>query len=407
MLLAGPVHADPIELFPVPVPPADRPQTVWNFPELSAVPETFPAEGKDLPRDGEIRPVFYAGEPYRGKPTRIFAWIGVPAHGPGEKLPGMVLVHGGGGTAYREWVKLWVARGYAAIAMDTCGAFLHSASAENADRHHNEWSGPTGWGGFAAVDDPVTDQWMYHAVAAVIRGHSLLRSLPDVDSTRIGLTGISWGGIIAEVAAGVDARFRFAAPVYGCGFLGENSFWLTSDMQNMGRVQATRWLTLWDPSQYIGRASMPMLFCNGTNDKHFRPDSWQKTYRTKPGPRTLSLKIRMRHGHPPAGDPAEITVYADSMLRGGAPLPRVIDQGREKDQAWATFSSPVPLAKVELVYTKDTGDWMVREWLSTAVPIAAEATRVEATIPPGVTAYYFNLTDTRGCIVSTEHEEVR
>ena len=33
----------------------------------------------------------------------------------------MVLVHGGGGTAFAEWVKAWTSRGYAAIAMDTCG----------------------------------------------------------------------------------------------------------------------------------------------------------------------------------------------------------------------------------------------------------------------------------------------
>lgn len=64
---------------------------------------------------------------------------------------------------------------------------------------------------------------------------------------------------------------------------------------------------------------MPMLFCNGTNDKHFRPDSWQKTWRLVPVPPasvTLSLKIRMGHGHPPSGDPREITVFADSILAG-------------------------------------------------------------------------------------------
>ena len=80
------------------------------------------------------------------------------------------------------------------------------------------------------------------------------------------------------------------------------------------REKALHWLTLWDPSQYIGGARMPMLYCNGTNDKHFRPGSWQKTYRTQPGPHLLSLKLRMPHGHPPAGDPKEITVFADSLL---------------------------------------------------------------------------------------------
>ena len=32
-----------------------------------------------------------------------------------------LLVHGGEGTAFREWAELWAKRGYAAIAMDLAG----------------------------------------------------------------------------------------------------------------------------------------------------------------------------------------------------------------------------------------------------------------------------------------------
>jgi len=92
--------------------------------------------------------------------------------------------------------------------MDTCGAFLTSARTIEQHRQRNEFSGPPGWGGLDRVNEPIEDQWMYHAVAAVIRGHSLLRSQPEVDAARIGITGISWGGIITNVVAGVDARDR-------------------------------------------------------------------------------------------------------------------------------------------------------------------------------------------------------
>ena len=37
------------------------------------------------------------------------------------KTPGIVLVHGGGGTAFANWAQLWAKRGYAAIAMDLAG----------------------------------------------------------------------------------------------------------------------------------------------------------------------------------------------------------------------------------------------------------------------------------------------
>ena len=392
------------EVFRVPVPAPGTLQSTWDTVQLFAVPRFEPAETGTLPRAHEIRAVFFDGEPFRGKPTRVFAWIGVPAVRNG-KIPGVVLVHGGGGTAFRDWVALWMDRGYSAIAMDTCGTFLTSASTADVDRHRHERSGPPGWGGFERVDDPVGDQWMYHAVAAVIRGHSLLRSLPQVDPGRIGITGISWGGIITEIAAGVDDRFAFAAPIYGCGFLGENSLWREKQLQAIGRGSALRWLTLWDPSQYIGRAQVPMLFVNGTNDKHFRPDSWQKTYRTKPGQRSVVLKLRMPHGHAPAGDPREVVVFADSITRGGQPLPRIMAQGHEGGIAWARFSSSTPITKAELLYTKDRGEWMARHWDTQPATLDRRAGRAESHIPDGAAAWFLNLTDSRGCIISTEHEE--
>ena len=66
--------------------------------------------------DGSIKPIFYDGLPWRAKPTRVFAWLGIP-EGHNEKVPGIVLVHGGGGTAFKEWVAKWNAHGFAAISI--------------------------------------------------------------------------------------------------------------------------------------------------------------------------------------------------------------------------------------------------------------------------------------------------
>src|SRR5262245_48565085 len=101
------------------VPSAKLPETTpWDLKALSATPR-FEWVDKVAP----VRSVFYAGEPYGGKPTRVFAYYATPAtlakqDAKGEKYPAVVLVHGGGGTAFREWCELWGKRGYAAIAMD-------------------------------------------------------------------------------------------------------------------------------------------------------------------------------------------------------------------------------------------------------------------------------------------------
>lgn len=83
---------------------------------LFALPAWAPAPGYESNGNESIRGIFYDGLPYRGKPTRVFAWYGVPAKTEG-KLPAIILVHGGGGTAFRYWVRLWMERGYAVLAM--------------------------------------------------------------------------------------------------------------------------------------------------------------------------------------------------------------------------------------------------------------------------------------------------
>ena len=68
-----------------------------------------------------IKAFFYDGADYKGKKTKVFAHIGFPEMKQGERVPAVVLVHGGGGHAFPEWIRLWNERGFAAIAMDTTG----------------------------------------------------------------------------------------------------------------------------------------------------------------------------------------------------------------------------------------------------------------------------------------------
>lgn len=369
----------------------------WNLDDL-AKPPTW--EALQRPTASGVKAVFFKGPSFRGKPTRAFAWIGKPEVKAGEKVPGMVLVHGGGGTAFDEWVRLWVQRGYAAIALDTCGQVPVG--------NYGKWvqdaeGGPHGWGGLDQIDWPREDQWTYHAVAKIILAHSLLRSLPEVDPDRTGVTGISWGGYLTCIVAGVDPRFKLAVPVYGCGFYEKTAF--AGALDKLGPERARRWLNWWDPSVYLASAKMPILWVNGSNDFAYTLDAMQLSYRLPKGPRTLCIRLRMPHGHGGAGEnPEEIRAFSDNILKGGPPLPRVAGQGREEKTAWASFTSSVPVVKAELNYTRDTGPWQEREWV--AVPARLAKERIEADLPAGTRVYYLNLFDDRGRVVSTEHQEL-
>lgn len=353
----------------------------------------------ERPASSEVKAITFSGLPFRGKPTRVFAWLGIPKLENGQKAPAMVLIHGGGGTAFDEWVRLWVKRGYAAIAMDTCGQVPVGTYGK---WFRDEQGGPPGWGGLDQIKSPREDQWTYHAVADAILAHSLIRSLPEVDADRTGVTGISWGGYLTCIVAGVDNRFGLAVPVYGCGFYRDTIF--QNELNKLTPADAERWLSWWDPSVYLSDAEMPMLWVTGSNDFAYTLNALQASYRLPKGSRTLCIRLRMPHAHGGAGEnPEEIRVFADHILGKGPPLARIRDTGRDGSTVWATYASEIPITKAELNYTCDTGRWQDRKW--EAIPAQQTEGRVSAGLPDGTRVYYFNLFDQRDCVVSTEHQE--
>jgi cephalosporin-C deacetylase-like acetyl esterase len=380
--------------------PASMP---WNLESLSQPPEFTWVDSAGL-----VRSLMYQGEPYGGKPTRVFAYYATPATLSGDKsnedkFPAMVLVHGGGGTAFREWAELWAKRGYAAIAMDLAGH--RPVEGENAHRPENrqrlEDGGPHQGDPekFGSIGQPVTEQWPYHAVAAVLRAHSLVRSFPEVDADRTAVTGISWGGYLTCIVAGVDSRFKAAVPIYGCGFLHDNSVWLDR-FAKMSAEERERWVSLWDPSRYLPAVTMPILFLNGTNDNAYPLDSYVKSFDVVPGTKQIRVTVNMPHGHPPGWAPQEIGLFIDQKLRGGAALPVVGEPQVEGGKLNVPCKSAVPLKQAELHYTTGSEPINRRMWQSKPATInggtiAAEAPPAEATL------WFVTVADNRGAIVST------
>jgi len=93
------------------------------------------------------------------------------------------------------------------------------------------------------------------------------------------------------------------------------------------------------------------------------------------------------------------------MLRGGEALVRITGQGRKGDAVWAGYASARALAKAELNWTADRGPWPQRVWTAAPADTSAAGT-VTATLPASCTVWYLNLFDDRGCVVSSEHEEL-
>ncbi len=370
-------------------------QQMWNVERLNNKPDVYKAPGFSEPG---VNALFFRGPDYQGRHTRVFAFIGMPENIVGL-APAVVLVHGGGGTACADWVRLWNSKGYAAIAIDTTGSV---PDGQFPSRKKHDDGGPDGWGGFEQIGHPMTDQWTYHAVSNIILAHSLLRSYNEVDRHNVGVTGISWGGYLACIAAGVDYRLAFAIPVYGCGFLQQDSDWSRRQFASMGRENANRWSQLWDPSSYLRECLLPVLWVSGTNDAFFPLSSYSRTYSLVRNS-TLCIKPELGHSHADAFKVDEIYAFADSVSRGGQSPILFTRQGVTGRTAWTHYGNVTMPQTATLVYTTDSSAWKDRRWQQIPAKIDYIASSISAVIPENAKVYFFNATDDRGLVFSSKH----
>lgn len=403
----------------------------WRLAELFQAPEVHPAAEWE---DGAIRAIYYESLPYQGRGTRVFAYYAVPETQAGQKVPAIVLVHGGGGTAFKEWVQLWTSRGYAAIAMDLEGRLpAEKAEANDGLRPKHPWSGPSRQGVFEDFKLPKEDQWTYHAAGAVVLAHSWLRSLEQVDRNRIGVTGISWGGIVTCIAAGIDPRFAFAIPVYGCGFLDEADNQYGQSFQSMPGKYAEQTKRLWDPSSYLPYVHMPMLWVSWSGDPHFPMHLLSKSYETarrEEHPSILSIDFEMGHSHRSGWKPDIIYRFADQIVKGGEAVPQLFpiwltsaeEEGTLYDNnapepgradaaptadnptdpvsiATADYIGSTGIVRCELIWTDDAADWFSVQWHTAAAEMDRRTGKLRGSLPENAQACFFLTEDRLGSVV--------
>ena len=372
-----------------------------DFSAFFQVPAAFEAEGFQSVVPG-VKPVFLAGPKYQGKETRVFAWYGVPEAAASDvKFPGIVLVHGGMGTAYVEWVKRWNDRGFAAIAIDMFGGLPAkdgSLCSKNPPERH-EFSGPDPAKKYDDVDSAPEEQWPYHAVAAIISAGSFLASLPNVDGKKIGLTGISWGGYAVALAAGYDDRFRFVMPVYGCGGFDSGLKLVPADAS---AKKIRKFASLWDPDNTLANAKMPILWVNGANDPWFDVFNWNRT--SGLSPRSYrALRPAMEHGHSFGEAAPELEAFAGTVLAGREfPAFTRIKYNEETIQLGGKWRSDVKIAKAEIAWTRASGCWNDCLFRTYPAKLNRENDTAVGDLPDDWTAAYLILTDEAGLVYTSE-----
>ncbi|WP_053061081.1 alpha/beta hydrolase family protein [Rhodopirellula islandica] len=388
---------------------------IWPIDRLKSEVPAYRIEDPDA----KIQTLIYEGEMVDGQATEVFSFYASPKTlgigREGEQYPGIVLIHGGGGTAFADWVWMWANRGYAAIAMDLGGRrapdpeFDSSGKLKPYAGHKRDTRVRLAQGGpldghpekFDSIGGRIDDDWPYHAAANVMRAHTLIRSFPEVDADRTAVTGISWGGYTTCLAASLDDRFKASVPVYGCGFLHEGESVQKPSIDGLGD-RRDAWVAAYDPGSHLPKCTVPTLWVNGTHDIHYVLDSYAKSYAKVQGPRTMRIEPRMPHGHQAGWNPPEIQIFVDSILRDTTPLASVGTlQVSDNGTVTVPFQSDTKIVQSALHFTTETGLRSKRKWQTVDCVIADGKVEAEG-LPPEANTWLVTLTDERGALVSTE-----
>ena len=323
-------------------------EIIWDVKRLRIAPK-FQIESDSA----GIKALLFHSVDYKGEATQVFAYYSNPdlirkTTPTKRKFPGVVLIHGGGGKAYHEWVKKWALAGYAAIAIDLTGKGKDGKKLIN--------GGPLMGDStiFFAIHENLKDTWTYHSVASALLAHSLIRSFPEVDVNATVVTGISWGGYVTDILIGIDDRFKAAVPVYGCGYYDD----ITVFRQKLNLLSASdkkTWLANLDPSVYLPNANIKTLFLNGNKDRFFTVVPYAKTYQlVSKENRYISIIPDMKHGHNYGWEPTEIKQFFDDVLSNKNSFPKVLSTTFKDTLITASYQSPMPVVSAELYYTNDT-----------------------------------------------------
>ena len=228
-----------------------------------------------------------------GTGSRVPALIGVPKDGP-TRHPLVILVDGIGGWKERWWLTLSWNRGRILIDSLLAAGFavaMADAPASGERTFEND---------FVSAESFIRDlpKWREMGVKNAIEQRRLIDYLltrPDIDSTRIGMLGLSHGGMMTFALAATDGRIKAAVA---------------------GLTPMHRAPTALLPTAYAARVRIPLLMFAATNDAWYTREQVDSTYASVAA--TQKQLVWYTGGHRP---PAEYAVAAVQWFRQNIGVP--------------------------------------------------------------------------------------
>lgn len=302
----------------------------------------------------------------RESSPNITAFYAYPATASASnKVPAIVNIHGGGQTP--DWFSTWwwATQGYACVSINWGGNPLTQivSTPLTASNYTN-----TNWDGFAAgfirsgvtealhhepvspdtytdgstlyaESHPLNASFMLNSYAAR-RALTFLTQRPEVDTTKLGVTGHSMGGITTTIT-GTDSRVKAIAPSVGGTGWDYELYWGTQQankflylsmnpqFQEWGMIPTAQELSDYDyyvrtvsQESYWPSINAPALFIGATNDFNSPFDRIQPSIDLMPAGIESNVSISTHYNHGFI-DSTEITqaLWLDTHLKGSFDYP--------------------------------------------------------------------------------------
>jgi dienelactone hydrolase len=316
-----------------------------------------------------IRRIYYTSEISSGHKVRVIGYYGFPAQ-PG-KMPGILHIHGGGQTATREYVEYWAKRGYAALSINWGGYPLEQDPAQ----------GNTDWGPIRAAQRDTTNTYRvtpdarvnswYHWAIACRRGLTFLEQQMEVDPSRLGIFGVSMGGRLTWLVAGLDRRVKAAASVYGAVKMSEPLDGIPgSEQVRFEPADREIWRGTLDAEAYAPRIQCPFLLLSATDDFYGAMDLVARVVATIPHKnRWMTFTPHFNH-HVAPEQSAALPLFMDRWLKDGPAwpaTPQIRLELKGTPRAVVRADRPRQVRKISIYYSTDPHP-QSRFWRLTATP---------------------------------------
>lgn len=228
---------------------------------------------------------------------RIGAWLTLP-RGAEQPLPGVVEFIGyNGGRGLPGFAQPWAAAGYAHLLVDTRGQGAGWGTGGTTGDPHG--SGPQQGFMTKGIEDPAT--YYYRRVFTdAVRAVEAARELPQVDASRVSVTGGSQGGAITLAVSGLVpdltavmpdvpflCHFRRAVDICDRDPFAELCRYLSIKRNLVDQVFET--LSYFDGVNFAKRANAPTLFSVGLMDKICPPSTVYAAYNHYAGEKEIEV----------------------------------------------------------------------------------------------------------------------